>query len=692
MKKTINEIFKDAVEKGFLDGEGNPEGFDKMIRDGEIPGIGDVSDGGLRNEIGTFGEPDEDSRNGDRNFESDSVSGTEGIGGNEDKNQSQRKPIGKEQVEKALETLRQYKDGKINLEARIRGNYEWYRARHWKEIRKKGYEDAPASAYLFNLIETKHADMMDNIPTATVLPREASDRDAARKLSAILPCILENNKYDRVYSDLAYDYLVGGTAVHRIVWDNTVMNGVGDISLTRADVLSLFWEPGCEDIQRSPDFFSIELFDNDYLKQKYPILADNPGGLSVNATKYEYDDTVDTSKKSEVIDWYYKKELNGRTILHYCKFCGGEVLFASENEPEYAERGFYDHGKYPFVFTPLYPCKGSPCGFGSLDVLKDTQIEIDALSSAIVKNAKMSARKRYFYRENAGINAEDFADWTKDLIRVSASGNIADALQEVRVQPITGIIMNVLSEKKEELKETGGNRDISNGGVTGGVTTASGIAALQEASNKLSRDFCRRFYTGFEDALSLIIELTRQFYDDIRCFRITGEDGGEEFITYNNREIALQEVGTDAERLPVFDLKVRAMKASPFSRLSQNELALELYQKGIFNPQLADQALLTLDMMDFEGKDAVIAKVQRGQTMFMQLQQAQQQLAQMTELVRRLSSGKPDENRSEEESGQHNPVMPNGRSGDHAELSEGVRENGRVAAARVAAREGATIQ
>ena len=76
-------------------------------------------------------------------------------------------------------------------------------------------------------------------------------------------------------------------------------------------------------------------------------------------------------------------------------------------------------------------------------------------------------------------------------------------------------------------------------------------------------------------------------------------------------------------RKPVFDIKVSAEKSSPFSKISQNELALQLYQLGMFNPQSADQALACLDMMDFDGKEQVKARVQHVQTMFRQLQAMQ---------------------------------------------------------------------
>lgn len=138
-------------------------------------------------------------------------------------------------------------------------------------------------------------------------------------------------------------------------WNPQKYNGLGDIEIKKIDLLNLFWEPGIENIQDSRNIFHVCLRDNDVLSQEYPQLKGKLGGKTIETSQYIYDDNIDTSEKSVVVDWYYKRLVGSRTVLHYCKFCNGEVLFASENDPQYAESGFYNHGKYPFVFDTLFP-------------------------------------------------------------------------------------------------------------------------------------------------------------------------------------------------------------------------------------------------------------------------------------------------------------------------------------------------
>ena len=193
-------------------------------------------------------------------------------------------------------------------------------------------------------------------------------------------------------------------------------------------------------------------------------------------------------------------------------------------------------------------------------------------------------------------------------------------------------------DNSEPKPRTSGNRDFSQGGTTSGVTAASAIAALQEAGSKLSRDMIKSAYRAFAQECYLVLELIRQFYDEPRTFRITGEGGEQQFEVFDNTAIRPQVQGQDfgidlGERVPVFDIRVAAQKKSPFSKISQNELAKELYGAGMFNPEIADQALICLDMMDFEGKDKVVQKVSQNQTLLQMVQQLQAQMLQMAQII-----------------------------------------------------------
>jgi hypothetical protein len=166
--------------------------------------------------------------------------------------------IGREEIQKAQQTLQKYKEGKSNLERRIVENEQWFKLRHWECMRKeKTNQVEPSSGWLFNAIANKHADAMDNYPSPNVLPREEGDKAEAEMLSSIIPVILEQNDFEETY-DNVWDYkLKAGTGIYGVFWDKEKLNGLGDVSVRKVDIINLFWESGITDIQRSRNFFHV---------------------------------------------------------------------------------------------------------------------------------------------------------------------------------------------------------------------------------------------------------------------------------------------------------------------------------------------------------------------------------------------------------------------------------------------------
>ena len=548
--------------------------------------------------------------------------------------------VGREQVQKARLTLQKYKEGKANLEQKIIQSEQWYKLRNWECMRKSQESQdqvEPVSGWLFNAIANKHASAMDNFPSPNILPREEGDKGEAEMLTSIVPVILEQNNFEDTYDVEADDKLKGGTGVYGVFWDSSKLNGLGDITVESEDILSLFWQPGITDIQKSRHFFHVALVDNDNLAGRYPQLQGKLGSSTLDLSKFIYDDSVDTSEKSAVIDWYYKKQQGNKTILHYCKFVNDEVLFATENEPEEYPNGWYDHGMYPYVFDPLFRMKGTPCGFGYVDVAKSAQEYIDRGNQAILENMLSNAAPRHFIRNGGSVNEEEYADLSKKFVHVD--GNLGqDSILPINGKPLNNIYVQVIKDKVDELKETTGNRDVATGGTTGGVTAASGLAAMQEAASRLDRDNNKASYRAYRKVVLMVIELIRQFYDLPRCFRIMGENGVHRFVQYSNEGIQPQmqgiEMGVDmGYRVPQFDIEITAQKQSPYSKMSQNELALQFYTAGFFNPQMADQALVCLDMMDFDRKHFIMQKIAENGGMYQQMLMMQQQMLMMAQAL-----------------------------------------------------------
>jgi len=520
------------------------------------------------------------------------------------KKKNKQLPIGIEEIKEAYKTMLSYKEGKRALEERIIENEEWYKLR-CGYIADCGAE-VQNSAWLFNSIINKHADAMDSYPEPNVLAREKNDEQQAKLFSSILPVILEQRDFEQTYSDVWWYKLKTGTGVYGVFWNNELENGLGDVDIKQLDILNLFWEPGIKKLEQSANLFYATAVDKASLIAQYPEKSEAIKNGFSELAAYRLEDGIADDSKALVVDWYYKKRVGGKTLLHYCKFSGEALLFASENEGQYSVRGFYDHGKYPIVFDTLFVTEGTPAGFGYVDVMKGCQRSIDKLNTAIERNALIGETPRWFISDSAGINEEEYADWSRPFIHTT--GRVDDqTLKQVTVENVSTNALELLRFKVDELKETSGNRDFAQGSTNYGVTAASAIMALQEAGNKLSRDMIKSSFRAYSQVCYLILELVRQFYTEPRSFRISGKGGESDYITYQNDGFLRRK--NFADYRPVFDIKIVPQKQNPYMKSQQNELAKELFSLGMLDPERKKEACMAIKIMDFHGKEELLCRL-----------------------------------------------------------------------------------
>ena len=544
-----------------------------------------------------------------------------------------------QRLNEATQILLKYQGAKTSVNNRIIRAQQWWKLRNWDQIRAergvKGATTHPSNTgWLWNCIVGKHADCIDSYPEPIILPRMEDDKAEATRLSKIVPVVMEINDFEETYNDASWQKMQEGTGTYGVFWDSSKLNGLGDIDIAKVNMLNLYWEPGVTDIQDSRNVFYISYEDKKDLEQTYPELEGKLNTTKITLAEYKTDDKVDLSDKAAVIDWYYKKrDPSGRTVLHYVKYVNETCLYSSEENG--LENGYYEDGEYPFVLDPLFPVEGSPAGYGYIDIAKDTQSDIDTLSQAMVLNASVRATPRYFVRKDGSINEEEFTDASKPLVHVS--GNLGqDSVRAIDVMAMGNDAHNMLQQKIDEIKFITGNTDVNNGGVPSGVTAASAIAALKEDSGRSSKDSTKAAYRAYRKIVIMVIERIRQFYDIPRQFRILGQQGQEEFVNYDNSALQPQMIPNfpgdePGMRMPIFDIEVRAQRENAYTKMSQNELALQFFMNGMLNPQMTDQALIAIDMMDFRGKDELRKKIENQGTMqsvLMQIGQIAMMLAQ----------------------------------------------------------------
>lgn len=487
---------------------------------------------------------------------------------------------------------------------RVKSARLWYRqaqTEYQGQNKAAPGEPESRSGHIFNAVQYKHADLMDNYPRANVLPRESRDEESAKVLTEVLPFVFERCGFRKTYCLNLYEKIIVGTSVYGVFYNELANGRKGEIEIKKIEVLNFTWQPDAASLSDSRYVFYDTFMDEADFKVLY-------GDRENIAVQSQYDETKDVQSEDVshtviITDCYYKKLLSdGRSVLHFVKFSGNEILFSSEDKEEYKD-GFYKHGMYPFVFDILHPVPGEIYGFGLVDIAKDMQGYIDRLDYSINRSALLTSRNRYFLREHAGVNEDEFLDASRDIVHVQ--GDVGEVnLRPIDVKTLPEFVVVHRQNKIEELKEICGNRDFAQGGSAGGVTSGSAITALQNASDKLVRDAVNFSYISYEEIVRLAIELIREFYDEPRMFRIVGEDGSVDF-----KSISKSSVFADVEN-SVYDISISVEKNNPYSRAFHNQLIMELSGAGLLDPQNFEKASFVLKNLNFDGKDKLIRDLQ----------------------------------------------------------------------------------
>jgi hypothetical protein len=561
---------------------------------------------------------------------------------------------GKKRAQTLTDILLKYQEGKRLHDQRIVENDRWYRSQQWSIMRKQANkgEPEPTSAYLWNTVANRHGDLMDAFPEPVFVEREQSDEQEAKTLSKIVKVVLERQKFHSVYSRNAWYKIKAGTSCYGTFWDQSLENGVGDIAVRKIDVLRIFWQPGIEDVEDSPYLFILSLEDTEKVRKLYPDYAEDISeSKELTYETYEETDTLDTTGMTMVIDSYRKEwQPDGKTILHLDKICSGVIVDRSVWK-EGGEKGLYTHGCYPVTFDVMFPEEHSILGFGLVDVIKSPQMYIDKLDQILTRNAMVAGKFRYLVKKSGGINVEDLMDLSKDVVQCEGNVREGEDYAALQASALPASVVAHRDAKIAELKEVSGANDFNRGSAGNGVTAASAIMALQEAGNKLSRAMVTGTYEAYARICYLIMELIAQHYDDPRKFRITNEEGETEYTSYSNAGLQPQPIITGNEvvdampdqqmRKPILDVSVHAEKHSPYAALAQNEMAKELFAAGMFSPEMAPAAIIALNMMSFDGKDKIVAAVQKGYADAVAMQnaqiEAQKETAQDQEIVQKMN-------------------------------------------------------
>lgn len=486
----------------------------------------------------------------------------------------------------------------------------------------------PTTPTLFSTLESTLSDLMDYYPEATLLPQGPEDAQIADQLNLVVKAIHQKADYKPTYRDKTRELLVCGTSVEEIYWDNDLYNGLGDIRYRKIPVRNFMWDPLVKTVQDGRACFKFDFYHKSWFKQRWPDKDVRPGGASGvddDDSGRSYANLVEKDGRILYVEYWYKEEIGGKTVVQMAKIGGGTLLEHSKD----TETGYmYAHGLYPFIMEPLYAIDDCQYGFGLVDIFGDTQKYADEMDQIILKNARMASVPKVFVNEASGILDDDIRDWKKEIIKGNRVGN--EDVRWFETKPLPSQVLTMYNQKLQQIKEESGQNEFARGEGGKGVTAASAITALQEASNKRSRMIREQTHDTFKRHIRMTLEFIAEFYTEGRTIRLLNNEvtfrGDLMRYTVDNPETGTAEKG----RIIDFDINIETQPQSPFQKMQFNEMMLQFAQLQVISPRTA------VSMMYFERKDEVLALAEQDDKTKQQIVEMQQIIEQQAAQLEQL--------------------------------------------------------
>jgi hypothetical protein len=551
---------------------------------------------------------------------------------------------GEEFVTAATTLFDEFRSAYTSEWTRLNENEALYQARHWENMNSTDNENdnKPVTPVIMSTVENLKADMADNYPQAIIRPEAPEDQAVAEVIGALVRQNHDSANYREEYMKSCHDMLVGGWCCEEVGYDPELNHGLGGAFIRNVDNHTVLVDPQVLDIQLGRAIFKMSPVTVEWLNQRYPSLA---GQFQADSFSLEKDHELqyDNNKSILMIEVWFKQFMaegkdgkDGHWVVHMAHIAGGQLLDDSRDEkPD----GYFKLGEYPFVISTLYRRKNSPLGYGIPDYFGQAQEDSDRLDSVIMKNAAMSARNKILVNESSGFDTEDLADWSKNV----HEGDNVNGITWFANPPLPSYILSQGDVIRGRVKEESGSNDFSRGNTTSGVTAASSIMALQEMANKRIRMICMTKMESYKQLVRYEIEMEREFNTLPRQLTLTidGQQVQAEFqSSIMERQTAL------GNSVPIeFMISIKIEKENRWATTAQNELVLQMVQLGIIQPTQA------VELMEFEGKEALLNKVATAagpemEQQMMAQQQAQAEQAEMEEALAQLAGNGQDADRS----------------------------------------------
>lgn len=530
--------------------------------------------------------------------------------------------------------------------------YRFFRGKQWKEQRPS-YRHSEVINFIFRTIQSSVPIQNDARPRFEFLPEEPSDLELSTILgetaesdwtrgnwsAELYEVLLEANLYGAGFSETCYD-----AEKKKIVYKS-------------ADPFYIYPDPDATDVNKNGDYLIYaEPMDIDKVKRKYPehkdyIKADmlellqgqkNESGLIRFRDPTDQKVTVEGSSvtdalsknKALVITCYIKPEMltndfdeheqpvfsevptvdelgnqvgvekkqtgveyvqvakwpNGRKIVT----CNGVLLKDGPNP--------YDDGEFPFERCVNYPLAREFWGISEVEQLMGPQKMFNKIFSFALDVMTLMGNPIWVVSTDADIDVDNLVN-RPGLVIEKNPGSSVERQEGVQLQPY---VMQIAEKIENWIDGISGSQDVSRGVQPTGVTAASAISQLQEASQTRIRQKTRNQDAYLQDVGRHWVSRTFQFRTAPEIHRLTNSEGVSKYFRayieqYDKEDgqpgkrFRMQPFSDSGKMDPTqektyetegkFDVRVSTGSMLPFNKAEKEGKLLGLFDRGIIDRQ-----------------------------------------------------------------------------------------------------------
>lgn len=399
-------------------------------------------------------------------------------------------------------------------------------------------DPAPNTNITNSNIEGKTALLCDQNIAIQVTPREPGDRFFCDKVRVLADFIREKNKMYRKIEIHERRREMTGTGIFKVYWDFEKLDGKGLPIIEPIHPSRLFIDPSITDVYKIQG-------------AKYIIEADN---RSIYSAKLEYGDEkadailpnldpisnvlIENEEEQYVhltiwTKYKEKDELKLRKIeMSGC----GVILKDTKRDLEKRkadnkeELELFPNSNYPYFLTPDMYRENTIWGKASAELMLPISDQVDELDDNILRNARLTGNPMALVSNNSGIDIDKVTNEPGLVIPT----NDVNAYKWLTPPTIPAYILN----KRKELMDNDRQvvtrfSDQMIGKQQSGVDTATESMAMQNNGNAMIDHKKNLLQETLSDVFEYTIELALLNWNETMIFRITGDDGEDNFEEFN---------------------------------------------------------------------------------------------------------------------------------------------------------------